>query len=140
CISGVSRMKAAGVVVEYNPLHNGHVHHLKETRRLTGADVVVAVMSGNFLQRGEPAFIDKWSRTELALRSGADIVFELPYRFALAQASEFAEGAIGILTADRYSAFCFGSDDGRIGTFYHTLRLLTDMNTVTVTVVRRHVK
>jgi predicted nucleotidyltransferase len=133
-------MKAAGVVVEYNPLHNGHVHHLKETRRLTGAEVVVAVMSGNFLQRGEPAFIDKWSRTELALRSGADIVFELPYRFAVAQASEFAEGAIGILAAARCSAFCFGSEDGRIGPFVNTLRLLEDQKAVYEAEVRRLVK
>lgn len=133
-------MKAAGVVVEYNPLHNGHIHHLKETRRLTGADVVIAVMSGNFLQRGEPAFIDKWSRAELALRSGADIVFELPYRFAVAQASEFAEGAIGILAAARCGMFCFGSEDGRIKPFLNTLRLLEDEETGYEGEVRRLMK
>lgn len=133
-------MKAAGVVVEYNPLHNGHVHHLKETRRITGADVVIAVMSGNFLQRGEPAFIDKWTRTELALRSGADIVLELPYRFAVAQASEFAEGAVGILSAARCRALCFGSEDGRIEPFRNTLDLLEDEETGYEAEVRRLVK
>ncbi|MGM9922044.1 MAG: nucleotidyltransferase [Bhargavaea sp.] len=133
-------MKAAGVVVEYNPLHNGHVHHLKETRRITGADVVIAVMSGNFLQRGEPAFIDKWSRAELALRSGADIVFELPYRFAVAQASEFAQGAIGILAAARCNMICFGSEDGRIEPFRNTLRLLEDEETGYEAEVHRLVK
>ena len=133
-------MKAAGVVVEYNPLHNGHVHHLKETRRITDADVVIAVMSGNFLQRGEPAFIDKWTRTELALTSGADIVLELPYRFASAQASEFAEGAIGILAAARCSMYCFGSEDGRIEPFLNTLRLLEDEETGYEAEVRRLVK
>ena len=133
-------MKAAGVVVEYNPLHNGHVHHLKETRRLTGADVVIAVMSGNFLQRGEPAFIDKWTRTELALCSGADIVFELPYRFAVAQASEFAEGAIGILAAARCGMFCFGSEDGSVEPFRNTLRLLQEEESGYDAEVRRIVK
>jgi predicted nucleotidyltransferase len=133
-------MKAAGVVVEYNPLHNGHIHHLKETRRITGADVVIAVMSGNFLQRGEPAFIDKWTRTELALRSGADIVLELPYRFAVAQASEFAEGAIAILAAARSRTFCFGSEDGRIEPFRNTLGLLEDEETGYEAEVHRLVK
>ncbi|KZE38250.1 hypothetical protein AV656_04835 [Bhargavaea cecembensis] len=133
-------MKAAGVVVEYNPLHNGHIHHLKETRRITGADAVIAVMSGNFLQRGEPAFIDKWSRAELALLSGADIVLELPYRFAVAQASEFAEGAISILAAARCSMFCFGSEDGRIEPFRNALALLEAEETGYEAEVRRLVK
>lgn len=117
CIKGVAHLKAAGVIVEYNPLHNGHVHHLRETRRVTDADVVIAVMSGNFLQRGEPAFMDKWTRADAALRSGADIVLELPYRFATAQASDFAAGAVAILAAAGCDAFCFGSEDGDIGAF-----------------------
>ncbi|MET3575856.1 nucleotidyltransferase [Bhargavaea ullalensis] len=118
-------MKAAGVVVEYNPLHNGHIHHLNETRAASGADVLIAVMSGNFLQRGEPAFMDKWTRAEAALRSGADLVFELPYRFATAQASEFAEGAITLLAASGCSAFCFGSEEGDIKAFERTAELIT---------------
>ncbi|SIT67948.1 nucleotidyltransferase [Edaphobacillus lindanitolerans] len=117
-------MKAAGVVVEYNPLHNGHVHHLRETRKATGADVIIAAMSGNFLQRGEPAFLGKWERAELALRSGADLVFELPYRFATAQASEFAEGAVTILSAAGCSSFCFGSEDGDILAFEQAADLI----------------
>ncbi|HEX5564168.1 MAG TPA: nucleotidyltransferase family protein, partial [Sporosarcina sp.] len=71
-------MKATGIVVEYNPLHNGHVYHAQQARMATNADVIIAVMSGNFLQRGEPAFVDKWTRTKMALASGVDIVFELP--------------------------------------------------------------
>ncbi len=78
-------MKATGIVVEYNPLHNGHVYHAQQARLATDADVIIAVMSGNFLQRGEPAIVDKWTRTKMALASGVDIVFELPYRFCYSE-------------------------------------------------------
>ena len=79
-------MKATGIVVEYNPFHNGHKYHALKARETTEADVIIAVMSGNFLQRGEPAFINKWMRTKMALANGVDIVFELPYAFATAHA------------------------------------------------------
>ena len=72
-------MKAAGIVVEYNPFHNGHLYHIQKTKEITGCDVLVAVMSGHFVQRGEPALIDKWQRTEAALKNGVDLVIELPY-------------------------------------------------------------
>ncbi|WHT46935.1 nucleotidyltransferase family protein [Sporosarcina thermotolerans] len=100
-------MKATGVVVEYNPLHNGHVYHAQQAKAATNADLIIAVMSGNFLQRGEPAFIDKWARTKMALASGVDIVFELPYRFATGHATVFAHGAISLLDAAGCTAFCF---------------------------------
>ena len=89
-------LKATGIVVEYNPFHNGHLYHAAQAKKTTGADVVIAVMSGNFLQRGEPAFIHKWARTEMALLNGVDLVFELPYAFATANAPSFAEGAIRV--------------------------------------------
>lgn len=117
-------MKAIGIVVEYNPLHNGHVYHAQQARMATGADVIIAVMSGNFLQRGEPAFVDKWTRTKMALASGVDIVFELPYRFATANAPVFAQGAIELLDAAGCSAFCFGSEDGKIEPFQNSLQLI----------------
>src|SRR5262245_47173714 len=72
--SEVLPLSTVGVVVEYNPLHNGHLYHLQQSRKITGADKVVAVMSGNFLQRGEPALLDKWARAEMALRAGCDLV------------------------------------------------------------------
>lgn len=118
-------MKAAGIVVEYNPFHNGHLHHVRATREQSGADVVVAVMSGQFLQRGEPAFADKWSRTEMALSSGVDIVIELPYAYATAQASEFARGAVYLLETLGCGSFCFGSEQGGIQPFLKTLELLS---------------
>ncbi|HEX5564453.1 MAG TPA: nucleotidyltransferase [Sporosarcina sp.] len=117
-------MKATGIVVEYNPLHNGHVYHAQQARKATGADVIIAVMSGNFLQRGEPAFVDKWARTKMALAAGVDIVFELPYRFATGNAPVFAQGAIGLLDAAGCGAFCFGSEDGNIEPFQNSLRLV----------------
>lgn len=118
-------MRATGVVVEHNPFHNGHLYHIKESRKNTGADVVIAVMSGNFLQRGEPALVDKWSRTKMALQGGVDIVIELPYVFATAQASDFAKGSIALLEAAGCSDFCFGSEQGSIEPFINTYDLIT---------------
>ncbi|MBM7692380.1 putative nucleotidyltransferase [Peribacillus deserti] len=110
-------MNSLGIVVEYNPFHNGHSYHIQESVKATGADLVVAVMSGNFLQRGEPALVNKWTRTQMALRAGVDIVFELPYPFAAQQADIFAKGAIGILEAARCNSVCFGSEVGKIDPF-----------------------
>lgn len=121
---GGMALKATGVVVEYNPFHNGHLHHVLEARNKTGADIIIAVMSGNFLQRGEPAFVDKWTRTKMALANHVDIVFELPYAFATAHAPEFARGAITILDAAHCDAYCFGSEDGNIGPFQNALHLI----------------
>ena len=90
-------MKVAGLVAEYNPFHNGHVHHLSETRRLSGADFVVVVMSGNYVQRGTPAVIDKYERARMALQGGADLVLELPSLFATASAEVFATASVSLL-------------------------------------------
>lgn len=119
-------MNAVGVIVEYNPFHNGHAFHLQEARKLAGADVVIAAMSGNFLQRGEPALVSKWKRTEMALKAGADIVFELPYAFATQQANSFASGAVSILEAAGCESLCFGSESGNIESFRNTLTFLRD--------------
>lgn len=91
-------MEAAGIVAEYNPFHNGHMYHVRETRRLTGLPVV-AVMSGSMMQRGEPAFLDKWTRSRLAVENGVDLVLELPAAFSLRSAEFFARGACGVLQA-----------------------------------------
>ncbi|MFD1928976.1 nucleotidyltransferase [Sporosarcina siberiensis] len=117
-------MKAIGIVVEYNPFHNGHVYHIEQARKSTSADVVIAVMSGNFLQRGEPAFVDKWARTTMALQGGADLVLELPYVYATAHAPVFAKGAIELLDAIGCDAFCFGSEDGDIKPFEQSISVL----------------
>ncbi|MBW3113983.1 nucleotidyltransferase [Bacillus sp. MCCB 382] len=117
-------MKATGVVVEYNPFHNGHLHHLRETRIATGADIVVAVMSGHFLQRGEPALVSKWSRTKMALEAGVDVVIELPYSFATQHAEIFSKGAITLFDRIGCESFCFGSEDGDIHAFDKTIQFI----------------
>ena len=91
-------MQAVGIVAEYNPFHNGHLHHLQETKKLTNLPVI-AVMSGSFMQRGEPAFMDKWQRARLAVENGVDLVLELPATFSLRSAEFFARGAVNILKA-----------------------------------------
>lgn len=117
-------MKAVGVVVEYNPFHNGHYYHIEQSRKNTEADVVIAVMSGNFLQRGEPALVDKWHRAKMALLNGVDIVIELPYIFCTANAPLFAQGAIQLLNAIGCHSFSFGSEDGSITPFLNTVHLI----------------
>lgn len=86
-----------GIVAEYNPLHNGHIYQIQQSRLLSGAQGVIIVMSSHFVQRGEPAFLDKWTRTEMALRAGADLVIELPTVYSCHNAGVFANAAIDIL-------------------------------------------
>jgi predicted nucleotidyltransferase len=119
-------MKAVGVVVEYNPFHNGHLFHLQQAKEQTGADISIAAMSGNFLQRGEPALVSKWARTNMALEAGVDIVFELPYRFATQHAEIFAEGAVSILTSAGCDVLCFGSESGDMEAFNKTIAFLEE--------------
>lgn len=123
-------MKAVGIVVEYNPFHNGHAYHVKQSKVETSADVVVAVMSGQFLQRGEPALVDKWTRTKMALQNGVDIVIELPYVYSTAQAPDFAYGAITLLDAIGCTTFAFGSEAGRIVPFTQTFESINQYNTL----------
>ncbi|MBX0356555.1 nucleotidyltransferase [Halobacillus sp. Nhm2S1] len=110
-------MKSCGVVVEYNPFHNGHLYHLEESKKHAEADCMIAIMSGNFLQRGEPAIIDKWNRTEAALRGGADLVLELPFLYAVQHSDYFSQGAIQTLAEVGVDSVCFGSENGRIAAF-----------------------
>ena len=92
-------MGAVGIVAEYNPLHNGHIYHMEQAKAQTGADFCVIAMSGNFVQRGEPACADKFTRAEWALRAGADLIVEIPQCLAVASAERFAEGAVKLLAA-----------------------------------------
>ncbi|WP_420974347.1 nucleotidyltransferase [Bacillus thuringiensis] len=94
---------------------------MQQTKKLTQSDIIIAVMSGPFLQRGEPALISKWYRTKMALANSVDLVVELPYVFATQKAETFANGAISILNALRVSEICFGSEDGQIKNFYNTI-------------------
>ena len=92
-------MRVVGIAAEYNPLHNGHIYHLEQARELSNADFAVVAMSGNFVQRGEPACADKFTRAEWALRAGIDLVVEIPQCLAAASAERFAEGAVKVLAS-----------------------------------------
>ena len=90
-------MKVCGIIAEYNPFHNGHAYHIQKTKEITNCEAIVAVMSGNFVQRGTPALFDKWTRTKMALQNGIDLVIELPTYYATSSAEYFAQGSIGLL-------------------------------------------
>lgn len=108
-------MKTVGLITEYNPFHNGHKYHIEEAKKLTGADAVIVVMSGDFVQRGTPAIMDKFMRAKASILNGADLVFELPTCFATASAEFFAEGAIRLLDKlGVVNSVCFGSECGDI--------------------------
>jgi len=92
-------MRTVGIIAEYNPLHNGHVYHIERAKTLANADRCIVVMSGSFVQRGEPACADKFQRAEWAIRGGADLVLELPSVYALSSAERFALGGVRTLLA-----------------------------------------
>ena len=116
-------MKTVGIIVEYNPLHNGHLYHIQETRRLSGCDTLICVMSGNFTQRGEPAIIDKFTRTRMAINNGIDLVIELPFVFTVQNADIFAYTSVSILNHLGVDEIYFGSENGDIS----ALRTLGDV-------------
>lgn len=108
-------MKITGIIAEYNPFHNGHKYHLEQARAVTGADFCIAVIGGDFLQRGVPAAADKYMRAETALLNGADLVLELPLFYAAGSAEFFAMGAVTLLDKlGAVDALCFGSESGSL--------------------------
>lgn len=119
-------MKAVGLVTEYNPFHNGHLYHLNKAMELTGADISVAVMSGDFVQRGEPAVLDKYTRTSMALNSGVNLVVELPVNYAVSSAESFAAGALKILDYIKADSIAFGSESGDIERLSKLAHILCD--------------
>ena len=107
-------MKIVGLITEYNPFHAGHLYHMQQARELTGADYCVVLMSGSFVQRGDPAIFDKYLRTKTALLAGADLVLEIPAAFSTASAHEFAAYGVALLSAIGVDAVVFGSECGQI--------------------------
>ena len=110
----MDELSSAGIVAEYNPFHNGHLWHIQETRRITGAEVILVVMSGYFTQRGEMAMRDKWSRAVSAVRNGADLVVELPTVSAASSAGNFARAGVNILQNLGADFISFGSESGNL--------------------------
>lgn len=118
-------MKTTGIVCEYNPFHNGHIHHIKETKKISKPDVLVCVMSGNFVQRGEPAVIDKWERAKCAIEHGVDLVLELPFLYATQSATQFAKGAVDVLKLAKINTLVFGSESNNL----NILKQLSELDT-----------
>ena len=100
-----------GIIAEYNPFHNGHLYQIEQAKRITGAQYVVAVITGNFAQRGNTALVNKWAKAQMALENGVDIVLELPTVYSISSAENFAEGAIKVLDSLKIvDTLCFGTE------------------------------
>ncbi|MCI5731825.1 MAG: nucleotidyltransferase family protein [Eubacterium sp.] len=120
-------MNTVGIISEYNPFHAGHAYHIAEAKRLCNADFAVIVMNGDFVQRGEPAIFDKYTRTRQALEGGADLVFELPVRFGVSSAGDFARGGVLALESLGFvSHLCFGSEIGELAPLQEVADLLLE--------------
>jgi len=134
-------MKTVGLITEYNPFHNGHLYHIREAKRITGADYVVVAMSGNFLQRGEPALIDKFHRTRMALLNEVDLVLELPVIFACSSAEYFASASVALL--DKLGVvdyLCFGSECGQVEPLLDIAQILEEEPTAFKDNLQGHLK
>lgn len=120
-------MKICAIICEYNPFHNGHLYQLREARERSGADAVLCLMSGNFVQRGESAVMDKYTRARHAIEAGADIVVELPTVFATSNAELFAKGGIKLLSSiPAVTSLCFGAESANKTAFLLAARALND--------------
>lgn len=120
-------MKTVGLITEYNPFHNGHQYHIEQAKKITGADRVIVIMSGDFVQRGQPAIMPKHLRAEMALRCGASAVFELPVCYATGSAEVFATGAVSFLEMlGCVDVLCFGSECADMDTLEQIARILSD--------------
>lgn len=120
-------MNITGIITEYNPFHNGHLYHLTEAKKNTNCDAVICIMSGNFVQRGGPAIVDKWQRTEMALNNGVDLVIELPTYYAVSSAEFFAKGAVSILNnLGVVNNLFFGSECGDVNKLTTIAKTLVD--------------
>lgn len=118
-------MRVCGIVAEYNPFHHGHQYQIQRIKEELQADAIVAVMSGNFIQRGMPAMFDKWTRAEMALQNGIDMVVELPTYYAVASAENFATGGIGLLNSmGVVTDVCFGANTEDIDTLKRIANVL----------------
>ncbi|WP_026882330.1 nucleotidyltransferase [Clostridium akagii] len=120
-------MNISAIISEYNPIHNGHIYHINNTIKKAKSDGIICVMSGNFVQRGEPSIIDKWNRAKMALLNGIDLVLELPAIYAVSSAEFFAFGAVSLLNnLNVVSNLSFGSEDGDIKSLYRLAKFLSD--------------
>lgn len=134
-------MKTVGIIAEYNPFHTGHAYHIQKAREKAGADFVLVVMSPDFVQRGEPAVLDKYTRTRMALLCGADLVLELPVCYASGSAEYFAEGAAALLDQLGVTdSLCFGAETNDPDLFCQTAQILSDEPPLYRSTLQKHLK
>jgi len=134
-------MKVNGIIAEYNPFHNGHLYHLQDAKKRTGADYTIVAMSGNFMQRGTPALLDKYRRAKMALNNGADLVLELPVFYSVSSAEYFATGAVALL--DKLGVvdnLCFGSECGNINILQQIADIFLDEPAEFSALLKQYVK
>ena len=119
-------MSVVGFIAEYNPFHYGHKYHLEESKKLTGAKFSIGIMSGSFLQRGEPALVDKWTRAKMAIDNGVDLIIELPFLFSSQSAELFAYGGVNLLENLNIVDFLsFGSESGELSPLKDIAKILS---------------
>jgi predicted nucleotidyltransferase len=138
---GGNTLNVVGVIAEYNPFHKGHLYHLNTVRDVLKPDGIIVILSGNFVQRGEPAIFDKWSRAEMALRGGADLVIELPVCFSTATAEIFAESAVKLLSQSQIvNTLSFGIEEYHEKELFYLGKLLSEEPALFKSVIKEYVK
>ena len=126
-IENQEKQNVLGIIAEYNPFHNGHLYHLKESKRKCNAKYVVAIISGNFTQRGDASIVNKFEKAKMAIENGIDMVIELPTLYSISSAENFADGAIKILNELNFiTHISFGSESGNINQLNDIASILTD--------------
>lgn len=133
--------RVLGIIAEYNPFHNGHLYHIAKSKQETGAQFVVAVISGNFVQRGNTSIVNKWAKARMALLNGADLVIELPTVYSISSAENFAEGAIKILNSlGIVDTLSFGMEAKDIATLNNIANVLYSEPKEYVTILSHELK
>lgn len=133
-------LKISAIIAEYNPMHNGHILHINKTKELTNCDGLIGVISGNFVQRGQPALIDKWTRAKLAILNGIDLVIELPSIYSISSAEFFSYGAISLLNSiNVVDSLCFGSECGSLDSIYYIANTLQNPSYEYLDLLRKYI-
>ena len=128
---GIIFLNSLGIIAEYNPFHNGHLYHLEQAKKLSAKNFSIAIMSGNFTQRGTPAIFDKWTRAAIAVKSGIDLVIELPFAFSVRSAQDFASGGVRLLNSlGIVTDLCFGTENANKQLLQQIATITNDPNTI----------
>lgn len=134
-------MNIVGIIAEYNPMHNGHIYHIKKTKELTNADYVVVIMSGSFTEQGNIAVLDKFTRAKIAIENGADLVIELPTIHATSSAEGFAKGAVNILNSlGCITHLAFGAETDDLESLQKIAETCIDKEAEIVTLTKEYLK